>query len=90
MRTNSGTAPADLILGERVAAAVEEAVQNDPKAYGYADGEETEALRALSTALSDADDFGSQIAVLMRAERSAREMLRSSEVPPGADLAPTA
>ena len=90
MRTNSVTAPADLILGERVAAAVEEAVQNDPKTYGFADVEEVEALRALSTALSTVDDSGNEIAVLMRAERSVRETLRSSAVLPAAGRVPTA
>lgn len=90
MRTNSVTAPADLIIGERVAAAVEEAVQNDPKTYGFADEEEAGALRALLTALSAVDDSGNEIAVLMRAELGVRETLRSSAVLPEASRVQTA
>ncbi|WP_414451495.1 hypothetical protein AB4851_22390 [Burkholderia sp. 22PA0099] len=85
MRKNSGSGPVDLILGEQVAEAVKEAVHDDPNAYGIADGEEAEALKALSMTLSAIDEFGNQIAVLVRAERGTRDVLRSSGVFPGVD-----
>lgn len=90
MCTNSVTGRVDLILGERVVAAVNEAVQDDPKAYGLADGEEADALRALSASLSAVDESGCRIAMLIYAERSVRESLRSSAVLPGAGRVPTA
>lgn len=90
MRTNSGADTASQVLGERVVAAVEEAARNDSGAYGRADGEEVDALTALSAALSASEGFGNQIATLLRAERSAREELRSSAALTGEGRAPTA
>lgn len=52
MRTSSVDGSASVIVGEQVAAAVEEAAQNDPRSCGSAEGEELDALRVLSAALS--------------------------------------
>ncbi|WP_431819627.1 hypothetical protein [Burkholderia sp. F1] len=92
MRTSSIDGSAVAIVGEGVAAAIKEAVQDDPKAYGLAEEEEEEAdaLKALSAALSAVEGFGNQIAVLVCAERSVRERLRPSAAFPAAGHAPTA
>lgn len=51
------------MVGEQVAAAVEEAAKNDPRLSGLADGEEVDALRALSAALSASEEFNAAVAL---------------------------
>jgi hypothetical protein len=55
MRTSSVDGTAIAIVGEQIAAAVEEAAQNDPRSSGWP--EEVDALRALSAALSASEDL---------------------------------
>ncbi|KVO77132.1 hypothetical protein WL80_07415 [Burkholderia ubonensis] len=65
MRTSSVDGSAVAIVGERVAAAVEEAAQNDPCSCGLVEGEEVDALRALSAALRASEDFSRTMSAVL-------------------------
>ncbi|MDR8786701.1 hypothetical protein C6T59_31465 [Burkholderia multivorans] len=64
-----GTSPIDssavAMVGEQVAAAVEEAAQNDPRSCGLSDAEPVDALRALSAALSASDDLARTVSTVL-------------------------
>lgn len=70
MRTRSGADTASQVLGEQVAAAIEEAARNSWGAYGWADGGEVDALMVLSTALSASEGFDNQSATRLRTRTS--------------------
>ncbi|KVO02875.1 hypothetical protein WJ71_16800 [Burkholderia ubonensis] len=65
MRTSFVAGSAVTIVGEQVAAAVEEAAQNDPRSCGLAEGDEVDALRALSAALSASEDFSRAMSAVL-------------------------
>ncbi|KVR82650.1 hypothetical protein WK27_21260 [Burkholderia vietnamiensis] len=67
MRTSSVDGSAVAIVGEQIAAAVDEAARNDPHSCGFAEGEEVDALRALSAALSASEDFNRTVSAVLAA-----------------------
>lgn len=65
MRTSSVAGSAVAIVGEQIAAAVDEAARNDPHSCGFAEGEEVDALRALSAALSASEDLSRTVSAVL-------------------------
>ena len=65
MRTRSGDASAVAIVGEQIAAAIDEAAQNDLRSFGIAGEEELDALRVLSAALSASEDFSTSVSAVL-------------------------